>query len=164
MDTAHSSNSGNFTVKTSKTNASLHVTDSGNSTVEGMRFKNPRFHCFLNTAINAVVTNEILMHQLLKENTVMKWGEEILLTHDPDFVEGTRNTYRDVLNALTVLNLDSVGCSENHGLNCFVSVQNQIQLQLLKSKVLDELKRLVFEESGIRDASRLKNLLSLTSL
>ena len=72
MDTAHSSNSGNFTVKTSRNNASLHVTASGNSTVEGIQFRNPRFHCFLNTAINTVVTNEILMHLLVKENTVMK--------------------------------------------------------------------------------------------
>ena len=51
----------------------------------GVRLRNPRFFCFLNTAVNAVVTNRKLRSQLLDENTVKLWGENVLIDHDPNF-------------------------------------------------------------------------------
>ena len=61
----------------------VNVTGGGN--IDGLRLKNPRFFCFLNTAVNSVVTNEPLREQLLKENIVKLWGEKILLEHDQNF-------------------------------------------------------------------------------
>ena len=44
----------------------------------GLRLKNPRFYCFLNTAVNAVVTNKKLLEQVLNEDSVKIWGENVL--------------------------------------------------------------------------------------
>ena len=49
----------------------------------GIRLRNPRFYCFLNTAVNAVVTNEKLLRQVLNKNIVKLWGENVIAEHDP---------------------------------------------------------------------------------
>ena len=109
----------------------------GKNTVEGLRLRNPRFFCFLNTAINTVVTNEVLVNQLMKDDTSLKaWGEQMLLVHDPNFVDGTEKSYRDLLKSLDLLSLDSTGCSKSHGEVCFESVKTQIKPHILKSKLL----------------------------
>ena len=162
MPTNGSGSSHISTVKNTVNSARTNVSVLGKNTVDGIRLKNPRFYCFLNTAINTVITSEKLMDQLLNEDALKVWGEQILLVHDPNFVEGTERSYGDILNSLNVLSLDLTGCSihpKNHGEGCFESVKSQIKAHLLKSNVLKELKRLVFEEIGVRDATILRMLL-----
>ena len=86
----------------------LNVFDNINYVVE--RLRNPIFYCFLNTAVNAVVTNEKLLEQILNDNIVKLWAENVLVEHDSNFVGGIDRNYEDVLNSLRVFITSSVGC------------------------------------------------------
>ena len=54
-------------------NGLVSFTDLSNSV--GLRLKNPRFYCFLNTAVNTVVSNEALMAKILNDDTFKVWGK-----------------------------------------------------------------------------------------
>ena len=100
-------------------------TDLNRSGFMGLRLKNPRFYCFLNTAVNTVVSNDALMALILKDDTLKVWGEQVLLSHDPNFVEGIQRSTREVLHVLNEMKSNSIGCTENHGENCFTTVKKQ---------------------------------------
>ena len=89
-----------------------------------------RFFCFLNTAVNAVVTNRKLRSQLLDENTVKLWGANVLIDHDPNFSWGIEMGYEDVLHSLTAFASHPLGCTDFHSVNCFSSIKKQISSKL----------------------------------
>ena len=105
-------------------NGLVSFTDLSNSV--GLRLKNPRFYCFLNTAVNTVVSNEALMAKILNDDTFKVWGESILFSHDPNFIMGVQRSTRDVLHSLNALKSNSIRCTEIHGENCFHTVKQQI--------------------------------------
>ena len=48
--------------------------DIGSFTAE-LRLRNPIFLCFLNTALNTVVSNKLLRDKLFQENSLRVWGD-----------------------------------------------------------------------------------------
>ena len=58
MPTYGSGSSHISTVKNTVNSARTNVSVLGKNTVDGIRLKNPRFFCFLNIAINTVITSE----------------------------------------------------------------------------------------------------------
>ena len=136
----------------------LNVLDNVNSV--GVRLKNPRFYCFLNTAVNAVVTNEKLLEQILNDNTVKIWGENVLAEHDSNFVGGIERSYEDVLHCLRVFITNPVGCIDSHNENCFSAIKKEISSKLLQQKIVEELKRILFSEDSVRDAHLLRQSLT----
>ena len=138
-------------------NGLVSFTDLSNSV--GLRLKNPRFYCFLNTAVNTVVSNEALMAKILNDDTFKVWGEGILFSHDPNFIIGVQRSTWDVLHSLNALKSNSIGCTEIHGKNCFHTVKQQISLKTLQFEILGEIKNLVKEQRGVRDATLLRKML-----
>ena len=65
-----------------------------------------------------------------------------------------------MIEGLTVLRLKNVGCTESHWNECFTSVKTQIRKEIEKWEVLEELRKLLSGTSQIRDASRLRIVLS----
>ena len=131
-----------------------HISDSG------IRLRNPRFFSFLNSAVNAIVTNRKLRSQLLDDNTLKLWGENVLVEHDPNFSGGIEMRYEDVLHSLNAFASHPFGCTDFHSVNCFSTIKEQISSKLLESKVLKEMKRLIFSEESVDDKHLLRKLLS----
>ena len=53
------------------------VMDMGNDSYAGLRLQNDsKVECYLNTAINTVVTNEILMGEVVREDPLKLWGKK----------------------------------------------------------------------------------------
>ena len=131
--------------------------DMASNSNSGLRLRNDsRVECYLNTAINTVVTNEILMGEVIREDPLKQWGMDILLLHDPNYDPNREITHTGILTALAAFSSDTTGCSNSHGELCFTSVKNQITGHIKNLKFLDELKRLIFQEGGIRGARSLK--------
>ena len=96
-------------------------------TFDGLQLKNRRFDCFMNTAINTVVTNVKLMEELVNVEPLKMWGLKLLLGHSSKFDGNRENSYRDILMGLNVLESDPVGCTDIHEELCFTRQRNQIK-------------------------------------
>ena len=88
----------------------------------------------------------------------------MLLKHVPNFSANRESTTNDILTALIVFRSDTTGCTNSNGVDltgpeCFVSAKNQINTHIKNWRVLDEIKRMVFEKTGIRGTRRLKTFL-----
>ena len=99
------------------------------------------------------------MEELVNVEHLKMWGLELLLGHSLKFDRNKENSYRDILMGLNILESDPVGCTVIHGELCFTQQKNQTKSHLLNLKLLDGLKRLVFEERGVRDSHMLRKLL-----
>ena len=77
------------------------VMDMASNSNSGLRLRNDsRVECYLNTAINTVVTNEILMGEVIREDPLKQWGMDILLLHDPNYDPNREITHTGILSAL----------------------------------------------------------------
>ena len=72
---------------------------------------------------------------------------------------GVQRSTWDVLHSLNALKSNSIGCTEIHGENCFHTVKQQISLKTLQFEILGEIKKLVKEQRGVRDATLLRKML-----
>ena len=82
-------NTGQNTTNTDKNNVSAF----GGNNIEGLKLRNDsKIECYLNTAINTIVTNEILMKQLVRGDPLKRWGEKMLLKHVPNFSANREST------------------------------------------------------------------------
>ena len=90
----------------------------------GLRLRNDsRVECYLNTAINTVVTNEILMEEVIREDPLKQWGMDILLMHDPNY-DPNRETTHTVFYQLLLISA--------HTLRGVVILMESCVLHLLK--------------------------------
>ena len=80
----------------------------------GLRLKNPRYLCFLNTALNSVVSNAKLRERIFQREYLIEWGKEVLSLHEPNYFKGKFNSENEVIEGLTALRFKNVGCTESH--------------------------------------------------
>ena len=111
------------------------VMDRTSNSNGGLRLRNDsRVECYLNTAINTVVTNDILMGEVIREDPLKQWGMDILLLHDPNYDPNREITHTGILSALADFGSHPTGCTNSHGELCFTSVKNQISGHIKKFK------------------------------
>ena len=127
----------------------------------GMKLRNEnKIDCYLNTGLNNIVTNDVLMDEIVKPFPLKNWLKKILLQHKPGVVETElTNDYDELVNEVETFLSSVNGCSAIHGEWCFDSRKNEYALRVANVSVLKEIKRLVNMKEGIRDATILKELL-----
>ena len=68
----------------------------------GIRLRNvSSVECYLNTGVNTIVTNDILMSEIMKSRPLLNWVKGVLKDHKVGFLEShLNNDYEDVVKEL----------------------------------------------------------------
>ncbi len=128
---------------------------------KGVRLRNvSSVECYVNTAVNNIVTNDDLMLEIRKSNPLMNWIKTVLKDHKPGFLEShLTNTYGELVMELDTCFSSSQGCTEMHGVLCFNSRKKEYTKNRENLSVLEELNKMVCRKNEIQDVLYLKELL-----
>ena len=109
-----------------------------------LRLRNPRFYCFLNTALNSVISNEIMIDRILNPSNEMSSIFQILSGH-LNIEKITEISGENLISLLEFFAYDTEGCSENHGHQCFSVVRKNIKEKIIELKIIEEIKFLIMK-------------------
>ena len=129
--------------------------------LEGLRLRNvKKIDCILNAALNNVVTNDVLMTEIVKPFPLKMWLKKVLLEHKPGVVEtDVTDDYNELVNEVEAFLSSADGCREIHHEWCFDSRKKEYVLKVENVSVLEEIQRLVNMKKDVKDATMLKELL-----
>ena len=127
----------------------------------GLRLRNwSSVECYLNTAVNTIVTNDIVMLEIGKQNPLKNWMGKVLKDHKPGGLEREMTrSYDELQKEMELFFEGSQGCRESHGDLCFQSRKNEYRKNRENLSVLEELKVMVGRKNEVQDALHLKDLL-----
>ena len=125
--------------------------------VDGLRLKNSRFFCFLNSAVNAVVSNPILLNRIMDPNNDVDMDLSIVTDHSTaediskiNFENGAQSLRNYVTNAF--------GCIDFHGADCFSAIKKAVMTKLSELDIVDQIRLLVLKNC-VNDTIVLRHLL-----
>ena len=127
----------------------------------GIRLRNvSSVECYLNTAVNTVVTNDILLSEIMKPMPLLNWVKGGLKDNKIGFLESElTNNYEDLVRELDTFLSSSQGCRDIHGDLCFQSRKREYNKNRDNLLVLEEVRNMCSNNSEIQDALYLKELL-----
>ena len=87
-----------------------------------LRLRNPRFNCFLNTALNTVISNELLLNRII--NPSIEISRELRLLFEHLDIENVGELSSESLISLLEFHCyDTDGCAKDHGDECFSAIK-----------------------------------------
>ena len=102
------------------------------------------FDCYLNTALNNVVCNPVLLEGILKDEPLRTWAKDVLVGHHEEFGEtDVPADYMALLGELGKFMENSVGCTNAHGALCFISRKKEIKNHLANVEILREIREIL---------------------
>ena len=123
-----------------------------------LRLRNPRFNCFLNTALNSVISNELLLNRILNPSIEISGELRVLFEHlDIENIGEFSN--ENLISLLEFHCYDTDGCAKVHGDECFSVIKKNLKERIAELKIIDEIKFLALRE-GINETLKLRGLLS----
>ena len=91
-----------------------------------LRLRNPRFNCFLNTALNSVISNELLLNRILNPSIEISGELRVLFEHlDIENIGEFSN--ENLISLLEFHCYDTDGCAKVHGDECFSVIKKNLK-------------------------------------
>ena len=103
-----------------------------------LRLRNPRFNCFLNTALNTVISNELLFNRIM--NPSIEISRELRLLFEHLDIENVGELSNESLISLLEFHCyDTDGCAKVHKDECFSFIKKSSKKKLHSVKLLMKL-------------------------
>ena len=134
---------------------------SGSRPYKGLQLTNPRNDCYLNTAVNNVITNDTFRKEIMNPDMTTKWIINALRTHQPDYNDEIESfSVNEVLSRWDDF-VSSMGCSEHHGPDCFENLRYDYHQMTSRAPVVQELRVLINATLSVQNVRTLKNQMAL---
>ena len=106
----------------------------------GLRIDNQNNNCYLNTAVNNICCNDIIMTEVNNRPSLREWLEQMLLDHKPECtLETIPNAYHDFIAEFRRFLASSTGCIPEHGVECFTNLREDYINKEWSDSILKEI-------------------------
>ena len=112
----------------------------------------------MNTAVNTVVTNEVIMREMSKGYPMQDVAKEMIMAHKQGGMVSELTYDCDIIRELEIF-LSSEGCRVTHGDRCFKACREKYDRNVNNISILKEINRLASLENEIGDSRSLKGML-----
>ena len=104
-----------------------------------LRLRNTRFNYFLNTALNTVISNELLLNRILNPSIEIS-GELRALFEHLDIENIGEFSNENLISLLEFHCYDTDGCAKVHGDKCFSVIKKNLKEKIAELKIIYEIK------------------------
>jgi len=136
-----------------------------NISFQGLRLSNYKNDCYLNSALNGIVTNPILMKHIQTNSDLLEtWIREILAVHSPSSYLPWDATKDEIMAEWQMFLSSPIECITEHGgMECYEAIKEEYERKTKQANIIDEIQRLrrkgTSTSSKIESARQLKTIL-----
>ena len=93
----------------------------------GLRLKNYRNDCYLNAAVNNIITNNIIMEEIRNPYPLGQWKTQQLMEHQPNYnLTNIPVSEQEINDKWQHFISSTLGCTQQHGETALVQLKNNI--------------------------------------
>jgi len=136
-----------------------------NYSFQGLRLSNYQNDCYLNSALNGIVTNPILMKHIQTNSDLLEtWIREILAVHSPSSYLPWDATKDEIMSEWQMFLSSPIECITEHGgIECYEAIKEEFERKTKQANIIDEIQRLrkkrTSTSSKIESVRQLKTIL-----